>query len=283
MEESLRSEFEGRNPDWPTDSSTPLLKLPISEHGDIEVIGGVPKDLVHVKEPRVGPTCKRLGIPYAKAMVGWDETRNNSYPRHSGIVIRSVDFPRLQKALDDKRSKRQKKLEKLPVLAALFTLNRRAKRCRDLAQIYYQSDMHGLAGAMKSEKNHIYRLKGQVLHYMVESGVLVGGTFHRFEFGNWAEVLEGDGYRFHRPCRPQTLVADSQQIQSVESKPKGAKESTVDMAYEVVERFLHGKPRASIYEWPSKARKSRHQRWDDDDDDDIEDGWSDEEDDHQLK
>ncbi len=165
-------------------------------------------------------------------------------------------------------------MDRLPVLAALFTLNRRAKRCRDLAQTYYQQGMHGFAGDMKREKERIYALKGQVLHHLVEAGVLVGGKFHRFEFGNYAEVLEGQGYRFHRPCPPREPGIDDLS-ESVEAKPKESSEPTVEIAFEVVQKFLAGKEWVAVYQWPPKARPTRFRSHDefegDEPDEDLED------------
>ncbi|RLT17428.1 MAG: hypothetical protein DWI28_06175 [Planctomycetota bacterium] len=247
-----------------------------------DVADRVPDGLVHVDLPRLGPTCKRLGIEYSKAIVGWNEFRKRGerhrHPVTSGVVIREADHDRLLAALADKKEKERKKAEKLPVLAALFTLNRRAKRCRDLAQGYYQKSMHGFAGDMKQEKKRIYFLKGQVLHHHVEAGVLVGGKYHRFEEEiTWAEVLEGQGYRFHRPCPPQGEGVVAEVIESVEAKPKTAKEPTLKMAYQVVEAFLADKKLVSVYQWPARIPSSRYHRWEDDefdaflDDDDYPD------------
>lgn len=237
-----------------------------------DIVAGVPDGLVHVDLPRLGPTCKRLGIEYAKAVVDWREFRKRGkrhrHPITSGVVIREADHDRLLAALAEKKEKERQKAEKLPVLAALFTLNRRAKRCRDLAQAYYQNSMHGLAGEMKQEKERIYFLKGQVLHHHVEAGVLVGGKYHRFGETLWAEVLEGQGYRFHRPCPPQNETVVAELIESVEAKPKEAKEPTLKIAYQVVEAFLANKRMASVYQWPARTRPSRFRRWEDDDFDD---------------
>jgi len=187
----------------------------------------VPDGLIHVDLPRLGPTCKRIGIEYGKAVVDWNEFgrkhQRKRYPVISGVVIRRFDLGLLQNTLAEKEQKRRKQIDRLPVLAALFTLNRRAKRCRDLAQVYYRSGMHGFASDMKREKNRIYDLKGQILHYMLENGVLVGGKYHRFEFGNWAELLQGSGYSFHRPCPPRESLPEAETLESIEAKPKKCK------------------------------------------------------------
>lgn len=248
-----------------------LPRFPLTSYGTIDITGGVPDGLVHVDLPRLGPTCKRIGVEYGKAVVGWTELgrkyRKKRYPMFSGVVIRATDHARLMAALEGKAKNRQRKVDRLSVLAALFTLNRRAKRCRDLAQSYYQERMHGFAGDMKLEKERIYALKEQVLHHLVEAGVLVGGKYHRFEFGNWAEVLEGQEYRFHRPCPPRK-PGEGDLIESVEAKPKEAGEPTVEIAYEVVTKFLVGKERVAVYQWPPKVGSRCRDSWDDSEDED---------------
>src|SRR5580765_7200394 len=78
--------------------------LPVNRYGDIVVADGVPEGLVHVKQPRLGPTCRRLGIEYASAVVGWN---GRNYPEFSGIVIRAADHPVLEEALAEKAIKRR--------------------------------------------------------------------------------------------------------------------------------------------------------------------------------
>lgn len=60
------------------------------------------------------------------------------------------------------------------------------------------------------------------------------------------------------------------QLESIEAKPKSAKEPTLDVAYEVVKRFLEGKEKVSVYEWSTYTR-ARDYHWQDEDDDE-EDG-----------
>ena len=96
---------------------------------------------------------------------------------------------------------------------------------------------------------------------MVEAGVLVGGKFHRFEFGNWAEILAGGGYTFHHPCPPQEEAnIEAAMIESIEAKPKSAKEPTLELAYEVVKNYLKGKNRANVYQWTRVPRGRLNQR-----------------------
>jgi hypothetical protein len=105
---------------------------------------------------------------------------------------------------------------------------------------------------------------------------LVGGKYHRFGETLWAEVLEGQGYRFHRPCPPQN-EAVAEIIESVEAKPKEAKEPTLTIAYQVVEAFLADKRMVSVYQWPARIRASRYRRWEDDDFEDDDYLWDDDE------
>lgn len=256
-----------------TDTSPATDEQSVSLLGDtFDISNGTPNGMIHITVPRLGPTCKRLGIDYAKAIVDWSEFRRRGKrhccPVFSGVVIRHEDHARLLEALEEKSRRRDRKIEKLSVLAALFTLNRRAKRCRDMAKTYYQNGMHGLAGQMKREKDRIYYFKGQVLEHLVRAGRLTGGDFHRFGYGNWAEVLEGEGYRFHRPSPSQAESPNERQLESIESKPKSAKEPTLDVAYEVVQRFLTDKEKVSIYEWSTYSRPKRGYRWQDEDDED---------------
>src|SRR5437879_1969983 len=97
-----------------------------------------------------------------------------------------------------------------------------------------------------------------------------------FAGGNWAEVLKGDGYTFHRPCQPQEGDSVVEEIESIEAKPKGAKEPSLAVALEVVEKFLEGKQRVSVYQWPPVSRQQRRQErdWDAD-----EESWGDDDDD----
>jgi hypothetical protein len=101
---------------------------------------------------------------------------------------------------------------------------------------------------------------------LIEGRLAVTGI-HRFEAGNFAEVLEGEGYRFHRPCPqpadPETVIL----LESIESKPKESSEPTIETAFEVVQRFLAGKERISVYEWtPRTYRPSRYYHYKSDED-----------------
>ena len=229
-----------------------------NKYGNVDIRDGIPDGYVHLDIPRVGAIAKRLGIPHAKAMTGFDLW--GKYPEFSGIVIAAHDEPAIFAVLSQRENKRKKSLEKTSVYDALFSLNRRAKRCRDMAQTYYRRGMHGLAGTMKQEKENIYSIKGQALHYMLEEGLLSGGKYHKFSGGNFAEILSGNGYTFHRPAdEPDDMPVDALMIDSIEAKPKKAKEPSLDVAREVIDKYLDGKPKVAVYEWRAKIiHHNRH-------------------------
>jgi hypothetical protein len=141
------------------------------------------------------------------------------------------------------------------VLAAVWTVNRAAKRRRDAAQACYQGRAHGFAKAHKETKEEYYCLKSQALHYLLAEGRLRVVGYHVFPAGNWAEVLKGEGYTFHRPCPPQQ--GEAVQLDGIEAKPRGRAEPRVKDALHTLEMYLVGKPQAECYEWPAPVRLSR--------------------------
>jgi len=155
------------------------------------------------------------------------------------------------------------------VLAALFTLNRKAKRLRDNAAAYYNSESHGLAGHAKNEKTRIYGLKSQALQYLIAEGRLVLVGYHRVAGGNCAEILEGEGYCFHRPCAPPADGEVKSIKGEIEAKPKGANEPRIKDAYFTVEAYLKDKRKVDVYEWPRRQRDVGSGRSRDDDPDDF--------------
>ena len=147
----------------------------------------------------------------------------------------------------------------IDILAALWVANRRAKRCRDLSSKYYTRRMHGFAASAKREKSKIYRLKGQILCYLLLEKQLEIVGYHRFRDGNWAEVLWGRGYTFHRPC-PACEGKAVQNCREIDAKPKGATEPRLRDALHTLDTYLVGKPHVGVYEWPTKEHPTRRHR-----------------------
>jgi hypothetical protein len=72
----------------------------------------------------------------------------------------------------------------IDVLAAVWVLNRRARRCRDLARSAYKDGRHQAADTHSREKRELYQLKGKVLHHLVAEGLLRVDVYHGFPKGN---------------------------------------------------------------------------------------------------
>lgn len=54
------------------------------------------------------------------------------------------------------------------------------------------------------------------------------------------------------------------------AKPKGAKEPPISVALAAVNKFLAGKKRVQVYQWPARPKLPRFPSWEDwDDDDDL--------------
>jgi len=163
--------------------------------------------------------------------------------------------------------------EQIDVLAAVWAVNRAAKRCRDAAQSCYQAGAHAFAGSNKDKKEKYYDLKSQALNYLIADGRLQVAGRHLISGGNWAEVLKGEGYTFHRPCPPQE--GEAPELDGVEAKSRDRTEPKLKDALYTLELYLAGRPAIDCYRWPEplRIRSSRSQFWDDDD---WEDGDTDE-------
>ncbi len=231
--------------------SLPPLRC-VNRYGNVDLTRQVlSKRYDHVPGKRLQVLCRKLRIRFAEAVVGFTGSAPYFSPIKDGVVVSATSAPRLKAAIAESEMRAREKHERavtgLSVLAALFTLNRRAKRCRDWASQYFRSQKHGLARNMKEEKVRIYGLKDQILHYLLEEGKIKHGGFHRFKGGNWCEILIGGGYCFHRPCPPQNVETEDRE--SIESKPKESKEPTLVVAYAVAKQYLRGKPHVGVYAW----------------------------------
>lgn len=154
--------------------------------------------------------------------------------------------------------------QEIDLLAAVWVVNRRAKRCRDLARNNYSIRRRGAASNFAYEKSHCYRLKGQALYYLCHQGRLRSIGYHAFRQPDnsllWAEVLEGEGYRFHAPCPAPNGILPENILEEIEAKPRGAKEPRLKDALYRLQRFLQDKPEAPVYCWPERPRPKRRKR-----------------------
>lgn len=163
-----------------------------------------------------------------------------------------------EKQVEPKRVVPEMPAVEIDVLDALWVVNRYAKRARDAASRSFEANAHAFARTWKKRKNAAYDLKDQALHHLiqVEKVGLVG--YHKFN-DNWAEIWEGGGHRFHRPCPPPqgeaTQVEDlGDQIEAQKRLPG---EPRLKDAIHTLENYLMGKTWVDTYQWPERAKTTR--------------------------
>ena len=128
------------------------------------------------------------------------------------------DFSPMQK-------RRLKAPEKIDLLLAIWTVNRAAKRLRDLASSHYIGGRHGFAGHSSSRKSRLYRLKEIGIVQAYEDGRIICVGI-RDEFA----CFVGEGYYFHSrfvpegdfPLDEQKLFVDAKQKSKLEARLKDA-------------------------------------------------------------
>ncbi|MGE3408249.1 MAG: hypothetical protein AB7I37_15635 [Pirellulales bacterium] len=211
----------------------------------------VVKGSVFVKEPKVAKSkteWSRLGFRIRKG----EQPHSFRYSRTPGYYDVFRDDQ-----IEPKREVNEIEPVEIKILAALWVINRRAKRMRDGATRSFKKGRHTEASNHSDEKQRLYAMKEQVVHYLMESGILRHVGRHRFPEGNWAEVLAGGDFRFHRPCPPPDNESDGEQIGQIEAQPRCAHEPRLKDALFTIELFLRNKPVVNVYHWPEKPRK-RH-------------------------
>ena len=114
----------------------------------------------------------------------------------------------------------------VPILSAVWAINRHAKRLRERASAWWDDCRRDLAGKNATRKREHYKLKGQCLHHLLADGLVAVAGHCRFgQAGDlWAEVLVGGGYTFHRPCPPDMNTPDVPHIECIDAKPRGTGE-----------------------------------------------------------
>lgn len=141
--------------------------------------------------------------------------------------------------------------KEIDVCAALWVANRHAKRARDASQRAYFSRLHGFAANWKERKQEIYGMKSQAMHWLIAEGELRHIGYHRFE-GGWAELYEGNGYTFHRPCPKPANAENVPMISEIDAKPRGSKEPRLCDALFTLQRYLSGREHVDTYQWDAR-------------------------------
>lgn len=169
------------------------------------------------------------------------------------------------------------------LLPALRVVNRYAKRARDCARNSYEAGAHAFASIWKTRKDEAYHLKDQALHYAIAENKLSLVGHHLFG-DHWAEVWEGEGYRFHRPCPlPVPAPENVEDLgEEIGAKEKDRNEARLKDAIHTLRVFLKDKPEVAVYSLPRHdssrrlvtcyacgmlghiARDCPDQEWDDD-------------------
>lgn len=122
------------------------------------------------------------------------------------------------------------------VLAAIFAVNRSAKRYRDAASNCYLRNAFTFATAAKEKKEENYRLKDKGIVYAFHQGWIQPETLH----GEFV-VYRGSGYCFHSLLTPNDWVgSDSDQTGKavfIEAKPRTTKEMRLKDAIATLEQL----------------------------------------------
>lgn len=121
--------------------------------------------------------------------------RRSFQPRGAGWI--SYDVYRLSD-FDRSTTRSEVAAIEMPLLEAIWLVNKAAKTQRDLASTYYGAGMHGFAGNSRSRKEKYYGLKDRGIAFALSDGVLDWRGWH----GNMS-VVEGEGFRFHTRLRPK--------------------------------------------------------------------------------
>jgi hypothetical protein len=190
--------------------------------------------------------------------------RRGSYTVYlwNGSVVRAAEQTEDWSKARDRRERaaaRRDEHRHVDLLAAIFTVNRAAKRQRDLAQTYYQRGMHGFAGSSKDRKQGYYELKDRGIVAAHGAGRLTCAFRHGGLY-----LWTGEGYSFHSTLKPEGAevpelpLGDGEEHFFVEAKPKGTKEPRLTDAL----RTLDGcaAPDLSRYERAPSPERRREPR-----------------------
>jgi len=189
--------------------------------------------------------------------------------------VRKAEKSRVWRRERDKWQQRaERKLEPVAVdlLAAMFSVNRSAKRYRDAAQKCYALKKHGFARQGRVTKEELYALKDR-------------GIAEAFRLGRITPVLRkgglieyrGEGYCFHSTLLPVAIAlaqSTDDTILYVDAKPRGVAEVRLLDAKHTLSALPPAGDQFTRIELPTPPRQNikphghRNQGgWHDDDDD----------------
>jgi hypothetical protein len=79
-----------------------LLKI-CNEYGNVEM--PPPRGYTQVKGKRLQPLCRKLGIAFAPAMIGWGGTKRYPKPLFDGVVVATRSAPKLVSAIAEREAR----------------------------------------------------------------------------------------------------------------------------------------------------------------------------------
>ncbi|MAX35776.1 MAG: hypothetical protein CME33_04310 [Gimesia sp.] len=72
-----------------------LLKI-ANFYANVDIRNGLPKRYVHVSGKRLQPLCRKLGIKYADALIGFTGSKRRGYkPETDGVIVSKISAPKL--------------------------------------------------------------------------------------------------------------------------------------------------------------------------------------------
>ena len=77
----------------------------INGYGNIDLRSGVPKGFTHVPGKRLQPLCRKLGIPFGKALLHLKNTPFGVKPITDGVVIEKKAQKKLLRAIEERASR----------------------------------------------------------------------------------------------------------------------------------------------------------------------------------
>jgi len=121
------------------------LKHVLTPYGNVDLRTGVPSDLSHLREKRLQPLARKLGIPYAEAIVAFSAVRRRYLSVKQGIVVADFDVQALLSAHEEReyrnRPLREKMKAKRLAQAAAEARARREllEQAKEKAAVYEQA------------------------------------------------------------------------------------------------------------------------------------------------
>jgi hypothetical protein len=82
---------------WSPPAVGPHDVIPVNEYRNVE-LAMINPGLTHMEQPRLSLVARKLGIPYAPCMVGYEGHRGNQTPTVRGIVVHNHNVELLNEA-----------------------------------------------------------------------------------------------------------------------------------------------------------------------------------------